>query len=191
MRLCVFAGSSTGVRPAYSRAASGLGELLARRGIGVVYGGGHVGLMGRLAESALAAGGEVIGVIPEALMAREIAMLEVTELHVVGTMHERKAMMGDLSDAFAALPGGLGTLEELFEVWTWAQLDLHNKPLALLNVEGFFDTLLEHLRRTRSEGFVGQGYLGMLHVATDPGELIDLLLERIPAEAPSPGRDLR
>jgi uncharacterized protein (TIGR00730 family) len=165
--------------------------VLAERGIGVVYGGGHVGLMGELARAALEAGGEVIGVIPEALMEREIAMFEVTRLHVVATMHERKAMMGDLSDAFAALPGGLGTLEELFEVWTWAQLGLHAKPLGLLNVEGFYDPLLAHVDRARAEGFVPEAHLELLHVLTDPRELVEALVARVPAEAPTPIPDIR
>ena len=166
MRVCVFCGSSPGERAVYSAAARELGAVLAARGIGLVYGGGHVGLMGEVAQAALEAGGEVIGVIPEALVEREVAMPEISRLHVVGTMHERKAMMGDLSDAFAALPGGLGTLEELFEVWTWAQLGLHAKPLGLLNVEGFYDPLLAHLDRALVDGFVRSEYLDLLHVAS-------------------------
>ncbi len=191
MRVCVFAGSSPGIRHEYARAATELGALLGRRGIGMVYGGGHIGLMGAAAEAALEAGGEVIGVIPEALMEREIAMLEVTELHVVATMHERKAMMGDLSVAFAALPGGLGTLEELFEVWTWSQLGLHRKPLGLLNVDGFYDTLLAHLQRASAEGFVRAEYLSLLRVETTPEALLDALLTRPPEEPAVPTRDLR
>jgi hypothetical protein len=124
-------------------------------------------------------------------MAREIAMREVTELHVVATMHERKALMGDLSDAFAALPGGLGTLEELFEVWTWAQLGFHAKPLGLLDVEGFYGPLLAHLERTREEGFVTSKYLGLLTVATEPEALVEALLARLPEGAPSPAPDIR
>jgi uncharacterized protein (TIGR00730 family) len=147
--------------------------------------------MGELAQAALEQGGEVIGVIPEALMARELAMLEVTELRVVSTMHERKATMGDLSDAFAALPGGLGTLEELFEVWTWAQLGLHDKPLGLLDVEGFYDPLLAHLERARTEGFVSSAYLDLLHVAHEPGELVDALVSRLAAAAPPRVPDIR
>jgi uncharacterized protein (TIGR00730 family) len=191
MRVCVFSGSSTGIRPEYARAARSLGTVLAARGIGVVYGGGHVGLMGELAAAALEGDGEVVGVIPEALMAREIAMREVTELHVVETMHERKALMGDLSDAFAALPGGLGTLEELFEVWTWAQLGFHEKPLGLLDVEGFYGPLLVHLERASEEGFVASEYLGLLTVATEPEELVEALLARLPEGAPSPAPDIR
>jgi uncharacterized protein (TIGR00730 family) len=191
MRVCVFAGSSTGIREAYADAARALGRSLARRGVGIVYGGGHVGLMGVLAGASLEEGGEVIGVIPEALMAREIAMLEITELHVVPTMHHRKAMMGDLSDAFAALPGGLGTLEELFEVWTWAQLDLHAKPLGLLNVDGYYDTLLAHVERARSEGFVPGSHAGLLHVDADADALLDALLARTSPGGRAPAPDIR
>jgi uncharacterized protein (TIGR00730 family) len=147
--------------------------------------------MGELAAAAQEAGGEVIGVIPEALMAREVAMREITELHVVGTMHERKARMGDLSDAFAALPGGLGTLEELFEVWTWAQLGFHAKPLGLLDVEGFYGPLLAHLQRTSEEGFVTPEYLRLLTVATEPTELVDALVSRLPGTVRPPAPDIR
>jgi uncharacterized protein (TIGR00730 family) len=191
MRVCVFSGSSTGTRPAYAAAARALGITLAERGIGVVYGGGHIGLMGVLAESALRRGGEVIGVIPQTLMAREIAMLEVTELHVVATMHERKALMEDLSDAFAALPGGLGTLEEVFEVWTWAQLGIHAKPIGLLNVEGFFDPLLAHLDRARAEGFVTDASIELLGVAERPDELVESLLSRSAPAPPPAAPDIR
>jgi hypothetical protein len=191
MRVCVFAGSSTGIRPGYAEAARSLGATLAAREIGIVYGGGHVGLMGELAAAALENGGEVIGVIPEALMAREIAMRDVTKLHVVATMHERKALMGDLSDAFAALPGGLGTLEELFEVWTWAQLGFHAKPLGLLDVEGFFGLLLAHLERASAEGFVTPEHLGLIAVATEPAALVEALLARVHERAPSRTTDIR
>jgi uncharacterized protein (TIGR00730 family) len=191
MRVCVFAGSSTGLRASYARSAGDLGRLLADRGIGLVYGGGRIGLMGVAAEAALHAGGEVIGVIPEALMEREIAMLEVTELRIVPTMHERKALMGDLSDAFAALPGGLGTLEELFEVWTWGQLGLHAKPMGLLNVEGFYDPLLAHLERVLDEGFVRRENLELLHVAGEPGQLVEGLLTPPPGPPPAAAADLR
>jgi uncharacterized protein (TIGR00730 family) len=147
--------------------------------------------MGEMASAALQGGGEVIGVIPQALLEREIAMAEVKELRIVGTMHERKATMGDLSDAFAALPGGLGTLEELFEVWTWGQLGLHAKPLGLLNVEGFYDPLLAHLDRVLEEGFVRPDYLGLLRVCREPVELVDALLAEIPGASPAPAEDLR
>jgi len=142
-RLCVFTGSSAGVRPEYREAARDLGRLLAQRGIGLVYGGARVGLMGAVADAALEAGGVVIGVIPQGLVAKEIAHTGLTELRVVASMHERKAMMADLADGFVALPGGWGTLEEFFEVLTWAQLGLHAKPCGLLNVGGYFDGLLK------------------------------------------------
>jgi hypothetical protein len=191
MRVCVFAGSSIGSRAAHIRAARELGADLARRGVGLVYGGGRVGLMGEVALSALEAGGEVIGVIPETLMEREIAMLDAGELRVVPTMHERKATMGDLSDAFLTLPGGLGTLEELFEVWTWAQLGLHAKPLGLLDVDGFYDTLRAHLERAEEEGFVRREFLDLLQVGTDPADLVDRLLRGLSGSAPPASPDLR
>ena len=148
-RICVFCGASPGARPEYAEATVELARLLVADGIGVVYGGGGVGLMGVLADAVLAEGGEVIGVIPRALMDREIAHRDVTEMRVVGSMHERKALMAELSEAFVALPGGIGTLEELFEVYTWAQLGLHRKPCALLNVEGYFDGIAEFLAPRR------------------------------------------
>src|SRR6185503_14872599 len=144
-RLCVFCGSSPGHDPAYGAAAAQLGRVLAERGIGLVYGGGRVGLMGILADAALAAGGEVIGVIPQALLDREIGHRGLTQLRVVDSMHSRKALMGDLADGFIALPGGIGTLEELFEVWTWAQLGLHRKPCGLLDANGFYAPLVDFL----------------------------------------------
>src|SRR5512133_2919831 len=143
--VCVFCGSSPGANPAYLQAARTVGDLLARRRITVVYGGGRIGIMGAVADSALAAGGKVIGVIPKSLVTREVAHLDLADLRVVGSMHERKALMSDLSDGYLVLPGGLGTLEELFEVATWAQLGIHSKPIALLNVDGFYDRLLAFL----------------------------------------------
>ena len=160
-RVCVFCGSSHGVRPAYAAAARTLGRLLVERGLGLVYGGGNVGLMGVMADAVLEAGGEVLGVIPHALMAREIGHPGVTEMHVVDSMHERKALMADRADAFIALPGGVGTFEELFEAITWTQLGLHAKPCGLLNVDGFYDDLLR-LPRSR----LGRG----LHQARDAGD---------------------
>ncbi|HEY0264837.1 MAG TPA: TIGR00730 family Rossman fold protein [Granulicella sp.] len=162
MRYCVFSGSSWGVREEYAQAAEELGKTLAERGIGVVYGGASVGLMGTMADAALAAGGEVIGVIPQALMAREIGHKGLTELHVTDSMHTRKAMMADLSDGFIALPGGVGTFEETFEIWTWAQLGHHQKPCALLNVAGFYDGLVGWLDRVVEEGFIKPNYRGTL-----------------------------
>lgn len=141
-RICVFCGSNYGANPAYAAAAREVGETLAERGIGLVYGGGKVGLMGEMANGALARGGEVIGVIPEALFAKEVGHMGLTALHVVDSMHDRKGMMADLSDGFITLPGGFGTMEEFFEVLTWAQLGLHRKPCGLLNVDGYYDQLL-------------------------------------------------
>jgi uncharacterized protein (TIGR00730 family) len=174
-RVCVFAGSSAGTRPEYRQAAQQLGQVLAERRIGLVYGGARVGLMGAVADAALAGGSEVIGVIPSALVAKEIAHTGLTELRVVASMHERKALMADLSDAFVALPGGWGTLEECFEVLTWAQLGLHQKPCGLLNVAGYFDGLLTFAAHTVAEGFVRPEHHGMLAVADSPGRLLEAL----------------
>ena len=154
MRICVYAGSNPGAKAAYAEAAGDLARLLAERGIGVVYGGGKVGLMGILADTALAAGGEVIGVIPQDLIDREIGHTGLTELHVVGSMHERKALMAELSDGFVALPGGAGTLEELIEIYTWSQLGLHDKPMGVLNVAGYYDGLAALLDHAVQEGFL-------------------------------------
>jgi uncharacterized protein (TIGR00730 family) len=137
-RVCVFCGSSPGARPGYRAAAQALGAAIAKRGLGLVYGGAHVGLMGVVADAALAEGGEVIGVLPRALETKELAHRNLSALYVVESMHERKALMAELSDAFVALPGGIGTLEEIFEAWTWTQLGLHEKPCALLDVEGYY-----------------------------------------------------
>jgi uncharacterized protein (TIGR00730 family) len=179
-RLCVFAGSSSGARPEYRAAAGELGRALAARGIGVVYGGARVGLMGVLADAALAAGGEVVGVIPAALVAKEVAHTGLSDLRVVGSMHQRKALMSDLADAFIALPGGWGTLEELFEVLTWAQLGLHRKPCGILNVHGYFDGLLAFLSHTIGEGFVRHEYAAMVTVAATPDALLDRLVSSSP-----------
>jgi uncharacterized protein (TIGR00730 family) len=153
-RICVFCGSSHGANPAYTEAAKNLGGELARRGIELVYGGGNVGLMGVVADAVLAAGGQVIGVIPEALMAKELGHKGIQDLRVVKTMHERKAMMAELSDGFIALPGGIGTFEEFFEIVTWAQLGFHAKPCALLNVNGFYDPLLRLVDHAIEERFI-------------------------------------
>lgn len=173
-RICVFAGSSSGAKAEYSAAARELGRVLARRKLGLVYGGARVGLMGALADEALAGGGHVIGVMPEALVAKEVAHRGLTELRVVSSMHERKAMMADLSDGFVALPGGWGTVEELFEILTWAQLGFHRKPCGLLNVQGYFDRLLSFVDYSVDEGFVRREQRAMLSVSTAPGELLDL-----------------
>jgi uncharacterized protein (TIGR00730 family) len=161
------------VRESYATAARGLGQLLVERGIGLVYGGGKVGLMGALADAVLAGGGEVIGVIPEALMAREVGHTSLTELHVVATMHQRKALMADLSAAFIALPGGYGTYEEFFEVLTWSQLGFHPKPCGVLNVEGYFDPLLALVDHAVAEGFVPASHRALVVDDTDPGRLLD------------------
>jgi uncharacterized protein (TIGR00730 family) len=174
-RICVFCGSSVGARPAYRDAAQRLGELLAERGIGVVFGGGGIGLMGAVADAALAKGGEVIGVIPESLVRREIGHRGVTKLHVVETMHQRKALMADLSDAFIALPGGYGTLEEFCEAITWSQLGIQRKPCGLLNIEGYWDGLLAFLDHAVDEQFVRPENSELVLVARRP----ELMLERL------------
>jgi uncharacterized protein (TIGR00730 family) len=181
MRVCVYAGSNPGTRVAYAEAAAELARLLASRGIGVVYGGGRVGLMGTVADTALAAGGEVIGVIPQDLVDREIGHAGLTELHVVGSMHERKALMAELSDAFIALPGGAGTLEELIEVYTWSQLGLHDKPMGVLNVLGYYDGLAALLDHAVEEGFVRPQHRAALHSAATPAELLDRFVGWRPA----------
>jgi len=175
VRVCVFTGASRGLRPLHAETVQLFGRELARRGHGLVYGGGHVGLMGVLADAVLACGGEVIGVIPRHLMDRELAHRRVTDLQVVPDMHSRKARMAEQADAFAAMPGGIGTLEELFEVWTWAQLGLHSKPIGLLNVAGFFDHLLAFCDQMVAEGFLPAGSRAELVVADSAGELLDRL----------------
>ena len=172
-RVCVFCGSSGGRNPAYASAAAAVGKLLADRGIGLVYGGGGVGLMGEMADAALRAGGEVVGVIPKALDRKEVAHRKLTELHVVGSMHERKALMVRLADAFIAIPGGFGTLEELCEVLTWAQLGLHRKPVALLNVAGYYDPLVGFLDRAVAEGFLRREHRAMLIQVTGPSQALE------------------
>ena len=174
-RLCVFAGSSAGRELEYRRAAEDLGRALANRRIELVYGGARVGLMGVLADAALASAGRVLGVIPEALVAKEVAHAGLSELRVVGSMHERKAVMTELADGFIALPGGWGTLEEFFEVLTWGQLGLHRKPCGLLNARGYFDGLLSFVEHSIQAGFVRSEYRAMISVASSAGELIDLL----------------
>ena len=171
-RICVFCGSSPGIRPEYARAAEHLGALLARKGIGLVFGGGRVGLMGRLAQAALDAGGEAIGVIPRDLYDRKVAFAGLKDLRVVGTMHERKAVMAGLADGFMALPGGLGTLEETFEVLTWAQLGMHGKPCGLLDVCGYFIPLLAFLDQVTSEGFLDGAHRSAIMTAEHPEELL-------------------
>jgi hypothetical protein len=174
-RICVFAGSSSGARGEYRTVARELGRELARRQLGLIYGGARLGLMGALADETLAAQGHVIGVIPEALVAKEVAHNGLSELRVVTSMHERKAMMADLADGFIALPGGWGTVEEFFEVLTWGQLGLHRKPCGLLNVQGYFDRLLSFVDHSIEEGFVRREHGAMICVSSSPGELLDML----------------
>lgn len=174
--ICVFAGSNAGTKTEYTRAARELGRRAAERGLRVVYGGGRVGLMGELADAALGAGGEVVGVIPEALLRKEVGHGALTDLRVVDTMHERKALMSDLSDAVIALPGGLGTLEELFEMLTWGQLGIHRKPCGLLNAAGYYDDLLDFLDKAVREGFVRTEHRRMILSSPDTDELLDGML---------------
>ncbi len=174
-RVCVYCGSNSGSRPDYSQTAREMGTALVRRGIELVYGGGRVGLMGVIADAVLAAGGKVIGVIPQDLVAREVAHRGLTELRVVGSMHERKASMVELSDAFIALPGGFGTMEEFCEVLTWVQLGLHRKPHGLLNVAGFYDPLLAFFDHAVAEAFVRPAHRSLVVAHTQPEGLLDLL----------------
>jgi uncharacterized protein (TIGR00730 family) len=180
-RICVFCGASPGRAPGYLQLAASVGTGLSVSGIGIVYGGSRVGMMGAVADAALAAGGEVIGVIPRRLVDRELAHRRLTRLHVVETLHERKALMADLADGFIALPGGLGTLEELAEVASWAQLDLHIKPIGLLGPDGYWDGLLAWLDHAVAEGFITPGHRGL--VTADPD--LETLLARF--EVSSPG----
>jgi len=171
--LCVYCGSKSGASPVYAAAARELGQALAKSGIRLVYGGGNVGLMGILADTVLSHGGQITGVIPEALVSRELAHTGVLDMRIVRSMHERKAFMAELSQGFIALPGGMGTYEELFEVLTWSQLGFHEKPVALLNVNQFYDPLLEMLDRAVTDGFLSAANRERLHVATTVPELVD------------------
>jgi uncharacterized protein (TIGR00730 family) len=175
-RVCVFCGSSVGNKPEYSDFATALGQILAAKKIGLVYGGGNVGLMGVIADAAIAAGGEVIGVIPQALKDREIAHTGVRDLRVVDSMHTRKAMMADLADAFIAMPGGVGTFEEFFEAITWTQLGLHRKPCGLLNVGGFYTPLVAFIDQAVSEGFIKPIHRSMIVVDDNPERLVNTLM---------------
>jgi uncharacterized protein (TIGR00730 family) len=183
-RICVFCGSAVGANPAYADAARRMGREMVSRGIGLVYGGGHVGLMGVIADTVLAEGGEAIGVIPHGLAVREVAHSRLTKLHVVGSMHERKAMMADMADAFVAMPGGFGTYEEFFEAVTWTQLGVHRKPCGLLNVEGFYDPIVSFIDRSVSEQFVKPEYRAAILVDSDPARLIEALTAVILPEVP-------
>ena len=174
--ICVFCGSASGRAPTHTAAARELGQLLAKRGIGLVYGGGNVGLMGELADAVLDAGGRAIGVIPQQLVDREIAHGGLTELHVVEDLHQRKALMAELADAFLTLPGGVGTMEELFEVWSWGRLGLHSKPCGLLNVNGYFDSLRTLTDQMVTEGFLEPVHRELLLIEEQPSVLLDRLV---------------
>jgi uncharacterized protein (TIGR00730 family) len=179
--LCVYCGSRSGSDARYAEAARVLGTALGRGGHRLVYGGGHAGLMGEVADAALAAGGQVLGIIPRRLVARELGHRGIQELRVVDTMHERKLQMAQEASAFAALPGGLGTLEELFEVWTWQQLGYHTRPIGLLDTAGFYAPLLALLAHTRDAGFVDAAQVNRLRVDTDPERLLDTLRDAVQA----------
>ena len=181
--VCVYCGSANGAKPLYAEAARAFGRSLVEAGLALVYGGGKVGLMGVIADTVMAEGGRAIGVIPELLVNKEVGHNGLTELHVVPDMHHRKKMMADLSDAFVAMPGGAGTLEELFEVYTWAQLGYHQKPVALLNIDGFYDPLIKLLQHTVDEGFIRKAYLDILQIDADPGALIGKLQRYQPPAA--------
>ncbi len=180
--LCVYCGSSPGRREAYTQAARALAESLVERNIKLVYGGAGIGIMGAVADHVLRLGGQAVGVIPKALAHKEVAHDRLTELHITASMHERKMLMAELADGFVALPGGIGTLEELFEIWTWAQLGFHGKPCGVLNVEGYYDALVEFMDHVLAEQFVKPHQRAMLIVESDP----DALLERYRAYLPPP-----
>ncbi len=188
--ICVFTGSNPGVRPEYAQAARQLGTTLAARKIGLVYGGASVGLMGRLADAVLETGGEVFGVIPRGLFKREVAHRNLTQLHEVNSMHERKALMADLADGFIALPGGYGTFDELFEMTTWAQIGLHSKPIGLLNVAGFFDPLLNVIEHACREGFIPEFNAHLMLESDNPTHLLDLMATYTPPGKPFVWTDL-
>ncbi|MDX9706315.1 MAG: TIGR00730 family Rossman fold protein [Azospira sp.] len=190
-RLCVFCGSARGRRPEYAATATAMGELLAERGIGLVYGGGNIGLMGLVADACLRAGGEAIGVIPEALMQKEVGHLELTRLEVVGSMHARKARMAELSDGFVALPGGFGTFEELCEVLTWGQLGFHEKPVGLVNVAGYFAPLIALCDRAVDEGFMRPEHRGLLQDAETPEAVLTAMAGHEPVKLEKWIRELR
>lgn len=176
--IAVYCGSRPGERPAYVAAAQALGTEIGRRGWQLVYGGGRVGLMGAVADATMATGGRAVGVIPESLMRREVGHRELTELHVVKTMHERKQMMAERAHAFIALPGGIGTFEELFEVWTWRHLGYHDQPIGLLDVEGFYQPLLAFMQRTVDDGFVTAEQMAAIQVEANPVALLDAIARR-------------
>lgn len=175
--ICVYCGSRPGTNPLYSEAARQVGTWIASHGGQLVYGGGRNGLMGIVADATLAAGGRVVGIIPKALVEKEWAHTSCTELHIVENMHERKRMMAERADAFLALPGGIGTLEELFEVWTWRQLAYHDKPIGLLNTEGYYQGMLAFLQNSVDNGFMGDWQMGLLRTSASPAELLPELVE--------------
>ncbi|SEF68783.1 TIGR00730 family Rossman fold protein [Bosea lathyri] len=179
--ICVFCGSNPGNEPVYAAGARAMGTEIARRGLVLVYGGGAVGLMGIVANAALEAGGEVHGIIPRALREKEIGHFGLTRLEVVDTMHTRKARMAELSDGFIAMPGGIGTFEELFEIWTWGQLGIHSKPLGLLNIAGFYDPLASFLDGTVEAGFLKQTHRAIAMTDTEPATLLDRMEQYVPA----------
>ena len=181
--ICVYCGSRPGVRPEFTAAAQAVGQWVGRQGGQLVYGGGRSGLMGLVAEATRAAGGRVVGVIPKALVDKELANPLCDELHVVDTMHERKALMAHRSDAFLALPGGIGTFEELFEIWTWRQLGYHDKPVGLLNVAGYYDAMLEFLRHSVREAFMGDWQMDLIRTGEVPAELLEALRDEVPRHA--------
>jgi uncharacterized protein (TIGR00730 family) len=189
--VCVYCGSRPGENAAFADAAKAVGQWIGQHGGQLVYGGGRSGLMGTVAEATRLAGGRVVGVIPQALVDKELANRQCDELHIVQTMHERKAMMAERSDAFLALPGGIGTFEELFEVWTWRQLGYHDKPLGLLNVAGYYDGLLGFLQSSVASGFMGEWQMGLLHASTDAEALLRTLVQDAgPDQAPVPLRSV-
>ena len=175
--ICVYCGSRPGENPAFTQSAQAVGQWIGAHGGQLVYGGGRGGLMGIVAEATRLAGGRVVGVIPQALVDKELANRQCDELHIVQTMHERKALMAERSDAFVALPGGIGTFEELFEVWTWRQLGYHDKPVGLLNVAGYYDGLLGFLNHSVTSGFMGEWQMGLLHASADPQALLRTLVQ--------------
>jgi uncharacterized protein (TIGR00730 family) len=175
--ICVYCGSRPGNEPGFAGLARAVGDWIGRHGGQLVYGGGNNGLMGVVADATLAAGGRVVGIIPKALVEREWAKLDCTELHVVDTMHERKRLMAERADAFLALPGGIGTFEALFEVWTWRQLGYHDKPVGLLNAAGYYDSLLVFLRSSVAHGFMSDWQMGLLQVGSDPSQLLPALVQ--------------
>lgn len=182
-RICVFCGSSKGTRAAYTEAAKALGKTLVENNLGLVYGGSNIGLMGIIADEILALGGEVIGVIPQVLVAKEVAHANLTQMHIVNSMHERKALMAELSDGFIAMPGGMGTFDELCEILTWAQLGIHQKPCGVLNIEDYFEPLLKMFDHSMNEGFLRDSHRAMVLAAHEPAALLRMFMQYQPRYA--------